>query len=115
LRLTAESASILKGLRTLSLRTEPPAPTTRRDRGARASPGNIDLPADAIARFERLRTWRGETARAQGVPAYVIFHDSTLRDIAVRRPNDLDALGTVNGVGSGKLERYGAAVLDVLR
>jgi ATP-dependent DNA helicase RecQ len=115
LRLTAESASILKGLRTLSLRNEPPAPTTRRDRGTRASPGSIDLPADAIARFERLRTWRGETARAQGVPAYVIFHDSTLRDIAVRRPNDLDALGTVNGVGSGKLERYGAAVLDALR
>ena len=52
--------------------------------------------------------------RAQSVPAYVIFHDSTLRDIALRRPLHLDELATVNGVGAGKLERYGTAVLDAL-
>jgi ATP-dependent DNA helicase RecQ len=115
LRLTIDSASVLKGARTLQLRSEAPAPARRRERTRGATSVAPDLAPDAAERFERLRTWRGETARAQSVPAYVIFHDSTLRDIAVRQPGDLDALATVNGVGLGKLERYGAAVLDVLQ
>jgi ATP-dependent DNA helicase RecQ len=115
LRLTTDSASVLKGARTLQLRRPAPAPARRRERTRGATSVAPDLAPDAAERFERLRTWRGETARAQSVPAYVIFHDSTLRDIAVRQPGDLDALATVNGVGLGKLERYGAAVLDVLQ
>ena len=114
LRLTAARASVLTGGRTLQRRRAAPAPSRRRERTRGAASTAPDLAPDAAERFERLRTWRGETARAQSVPAYVIFHDSTLRDIAVRRPEDLDALATVNGVGMGKLERYGAAVLDVL-
>ncbi len=53
-------------------------------------------------------------ARAQSVPAYVIFHDSTLREIALKSPEDLDALATISGVGTGKLDRYGNAVLEAL-
>ncbi len=115
LRLTTESASVLKGGRTLQLRTEAPV-ARRRDRTAGTRGGDVaaPLPADAAERFAALRQWRGEAARAQSVPAYVIFHDSTLRDIALRRPQHLDELATVNGVGAGKLERYGTAVLDAL-
>ena len=114
LRLTPASSAVLKGSRTLSLRTEPPVPERRRHRGARPVAQATALPAGAANRFESLRNWRGETARAQGVPAYVIFHDATLREIALRQPGDLDALGDISGVGAGKLERYGRAVLDTL-
>jgi ATP-dependent DNA helicase RecQ len=48
------------------------------------------------------------------VPAYVIFHDSTLREIALRQPADMDALAGISGVGAGKLERYGRTVLEAL-
>jgi ATP-dependent DNA helicase RecQ len=120
LQLTAASAAVLKGERSLSLRTEPPATPRRRDRNARGGqargiPAGADaLSPEALGRFESLRLWRGETARAQSVPAYVIFHDSTLREIALREPADLEALGQITGVGVGKLERYGRTVLDAL-
>ena len=112
LRLTNGSSDVLKGRRTLSLRTEARAGTRRRERGA-GLPAAA-LPPEAAARFEALRQWRSEAARAQGVPAYVIFHDSTLREIAQQQPTDLDALAAISGVGAGKLERYGAAVLDAV-
>ena len=73
-----------------------------------------DLSSEALERFEALRQWRAGVAREQGVPAYVIFHDSTLRQIAIVQPTDLDALTSVNGVGASKLERYGQAVLEAL-
>jgi len=71
-----------------------------------------DVPAETL---DRLRRWRLETARAAGVPAYVVFHDSTLTAIAVARPASLLALLRVPGVGDSKLRRYGEEVLDVLR
>jgi ATP-dependent DNA helicase RecQ len=64
--------------------------------------------------FERLRAWRAAAAREQGVPAYVIFHDSTLRLIAASPPSTLAELATFNGVGETKLARYGQQILDVL-
>ena len=64
--------------------------------------------------FERLRAWRGACAKDQGVPAYVIFHDATLREIATRNPDSLAALGTVSGIGENKLAKYGQGVLDTL-
>jgi ATP-dependent DNA helicase RecQ len=73
-----------------------------------------DLSPAAASLFERLRAWRGAAAKEQGVPAYVIFHDSTLREIALRKPRHLDDLATVTGVGAGKLERYGSAVMETL-
>ena len=63
----------------------------------------------------RLRTLRSELARADAVPAYVIFPDRTLAEIAVRRPRSAHALGEINGVGPIKLERYGARFIDVVR
>jgi ATP-dependent DNA helicase RecQ len=64
--------------------------------------------------FEKLREWRRTEAQAQSVPAYVIFQDRTLAEIAALRPSSLDQLGAVPGVGRTKLERYGIAVLNVL-
>ena len=64
--------------------------------------------------FEKLREWRAATAKEQGVPAYVVFHDATLREIAARKPADLTALSGVTGVGENKLARYGEQVLEVL-
>ncbi|MDQ2702825.1 MAG: HRDC domain-containing protein, partial [Pseudomonadota bacterium] len=77
-------------------------------------PAPADLPSDAAARFEALRAWRAEAARTQNVPAYVIFHDRTLREIALARPSDVDGLAGVPGVGAAKLERYGEALLALL-
>jgi ATP-dependent DNA helicase RecQ len=77
-------------------------------------------PAPAIgpppdpALFQRLREWRSEVARRQGVPAYVVFHDRTLNELAARRPADLIELEALPGIGRSKLDRYGAALLEIL-
>jgi ATP-dependent DNA helicase RecQ len=118
LRLTAASAEVLRGERTVALRQDaaPAARRGRRDAGAAATQAGAAeaLPADAALRFEALRAWRADAAREQGVPAYVIFHDRTLREIALALPADLDALARVPGVGVAKLERYGDAILQLL-
>jgi superfamily II DNA helicase RecQ len=64
--------------------------------------------------FEALKTWRATTARASGVPAYVIFHDTTLAALANAKPHDRTGLLAVPGLGPVKAERYGEAVLAVL-
>ena len=64
--------------------------------------------------FETLRAWRTAEAKAQRIPPYVIFHDTVLRDIAAVRPASIEELGQVKGVGTSKLQRYGAAVLAIL-
>ena len=64
--------------------------------------------------FEKLRAWRGATAKEQGVPAYVVFHDATLRAIAVAAPSSLRELAGINGVGESKLAKYGEAILELL-
>ncbi|HEX6844317.1 MAG TPA: ATP-dependent DNA helicase UvrD2 [Actinomycetota bacterium] len=80
---------------------------------ARASrPTRPPAPDDPV--YERLRRWRAERAKTDGVPAYVIFHDRTLVEIAARGPADLDALAEISGIGPAKLARYGADVLHVL-
>jgi len=67
-----------------------------------------------VGLFEQLRAWRAGVAKEQGVPAYVIFHDATLREIAATRPSSLAELGHVSGVGETKLARYGQQVLDTV-
>jgi DNA helicase-2/ATP-dependent DNA helicase PcrA len=81
-------------------RVRPAAPTP--------APGDDPL-------FDRLRSWRAARAKTDGVPAYVIFHDATLRAIADRRPIDWAALAGVSGVGPTKLERYADEVLAIVR
>ena len=85
-----------------------PAP---RKRGSRRR--GADGPADPL--FERLREARRALAAEAGVPPYVVFHDSTLREIAAARPASLDELASVEGVGEVKLSRYGDAMLDAVR
>jgi ATP-dependent DNA helicase RecQ len=64
--------------------------------------------------FEALRDWRRERAKEQGVPPYVIFHDSTLREVAARRPSSLRELSVIEGIGDTKLERHGESLLSAL-
>jgi DNA helicase II / ATP-dependent DNA helicase PcrA len=65
--------------------------------------------------YAALKRWRLQRATADDLPAYVVFHNVTLAEIAGRRPRDLSELGTVPGVGPTKLERYGPEVLAILR
>jgi superfamily II DNA helicase RecQ len=65
--------------------------------------------------FEALRGWRRDTAKEHGVPAYTIFHDSTLYELAERLPRSLDELREITGIGATKLERYGDALLEVMQ
>ncbi|AZG07427.1 DNA helicase RecQ [Pigmentiphaga sp. H8] len=110
LALTEGSRSVLKGERTLMLRREPAKPARARESSRARSA--VTLPPEAEALFTALRTWRGEVARSHGVPAYVIFHDATLREIALARPESLTELGAISGVGARKLEAYGQEILE---
>jgi superfamily II DNA helicase RecQ len=65
--------------------------------------------------WERLRAWRSETAKAHGVPAYVIYHDATLLELARACPGSLGRLRGVPGIGAAKLDRYGQALLEICR
>jgi ATP-dependent DNA helicase RecQ len=100
-----------------------------RDAVTRGTPPRLTLPAEApshsiratthadapVELVDRLRQWRLETARANGVPAFVVFHDTTLTAIAAARPATLAELLRVPGVGDSKLRKYGEEVLEVLR
>jgi ATP-dependent DNA helicase RecQ len=115
LELTAGSDDVLGRRREVMLRREPERPPrARAARAAKTAAVPDDLPSEAAPLFEKLRAWRGGAAKEQGVPAYVIFHDATLRQIATQAPSTLAALSTVSGVGEAKLARYGQQVLDVL-
>ncbi len=114
LRLTPSAGPLLRGECRLSLRRDRPRSRQRRSDG-QAGPLAAQLGnPDQQARFERLRSLRADLARSQNVPAYVIFHDATLREIARRNPNGISDLATIPGVGAGKLTRYGDAVLAAL-
>ncbi|MFG3497245.1 DNA helicase RecQ [Streptomyces sp. NPDC047928] len=115
--LTEDAADVLGGRRQVPLRTEPDRPARAAAKGG--SPGKrksapVDLPEQAVPVFERLRAWRAAAAKEQGVPAYVIFHDATLREIATAPPASLAELGGVSGVGENKLAKYGQQLLDAL-
>ena len=112
LKLTAQSRAVLKGERSVALRAWREGKRSARRSAAAASVA--DLPPEAQELFERLRAWRLEAARRHGVPAYVIFHDATLREIARARPSSLDGLRTISGVGARKLEAYGAEIIGLV-
>ncbi len=112
--LTDSSGEVLSRRREVLLRREPEraAPIAKATKPRRGAP--VDLPDAAVPVFEQLRAWRATTAKDQGVPAYVIFHDATLRQVATQAPSTLAELGTVSGVGEAKLTRYGQQILDTL-
>ncbi|BCJ63640.1 DNA helicase RecQ [Polymorphospora rubra] len=113
--LTDASAEVLGRQRTVMMRREPERPAAGRTPKQKAdrSPAQ-DLDPEATKLFERLRAWRAATAKEQGVPAYVVFHDATLRQIAADAPTSLAELGRVSGVGENKLAKYGQSILELL-
>ena len=112
LRLTDGSREVLKGQRKVMMRRESPKARERERSGQRT--GLSVLPQD-LGLFNALRSLRAELAKEQNVPAFVIFHDSTLRNIAEQRPTSIDALGRVGGIGGTKLARYGERLVDIVR
>ncbi|MDR2625151.1 MAG: DNA helicase RecQ [Zoogloeaceae bacterium] len=120
LKLTAAARPLLKGEQQIELRRRPAPTLARAKKGKRAeeSPRFADFTADldpaAQALFERLRQWRLEAAREQGVPAYVIFDNKTLKAIAVHKPQTADELLAIHGVGDAKRNRYGKDILALI-
>ncbi|MFB6898250.1 DNA helicase RecQ [Streptomyces hydrogenans] len=114
--LTEASGDVLGGRRQVPMRKETAKAAPRKESGGRSGKSRVpvDLPAAAVPVFEALRAWRAATAREQGVPAYVVFHDATLREIATSLPRSVAELGTVGGVGEAKLAKYGEGVLEAL-
>jgi len=118
LRLTDGSRAVLRGEVPVLLResiSAPPERKARRDKTARASAAQeaAALDADGQARFAALKAWRSEVAREHNLPAYVIFQNATLAAIAERAPSTIEDLQGISGIGSKKLEAYGAEVLRV--
>ena len=115
LQLTEGSRAVLKGEVKVQLRESVAAPAPKRARrGTVAAPAAQELGVDDQVRYINLKSWRAEVARAHNLPAYVIFHDATLAEIARRRPQSLADLQGISGIGAKKLEAYGADVLRVL-
>ena len=114
LHLTESSREVLRGARRIHLKRQEPAAAGKRRASSTPRPVAQALAADDLALFEALRAWRSGVAREHGVPAYVVFPDSTLQAIALARPGDLDALRSISGVGDKKRDSYGAALLDIM-
>ncbi len=114
--LTEASKPVLKGEQTVTLRRYV-KPTRSRQAssrtGERADP-TLGMGPRERARWERLRAWRTDTAKSDGVPAYVIFHDATLAEIARSAPDTIDDLRHIPGIGARKLERFGDELLEVV-
>lgn len=104
-----EARAILKGEAKLELVLPP-----RRERKRRGAKGAVPNPVGNPV-FEALRAKRREIAQETGLPPYVIFHDSVLRDMAMVRPSSLAEMGQLSGVGARKLDAYGQDFLNVLR
>jgi ATP-dependent DNA helicase RecQ len=111
LGLTDGSADVLSGGLPVPMRNEP---ERRASVGAARKAAVADLdPADA-GLFEALRAWRAAEAKEQGVPAYIVFGDATLRAIATARPRSSEDLAGISGIGEKKRASYGAALLEVV-
>ncbi len=110
LKLTSSSRPILKGEQTVALRKdeEKRKAKTKRDADGKA----VTLPSDAL--WEALRAARLKLAQEQGVPPFVIFHDSSLRDMHAQQPRTLEEMSEVMGVGEKKLEKFGKVFLAVI-
>ncbi len=123
LELTATAREVLRGgvqmlLREASAtpkRTKAAGRVTKPARGSKDKPPPLPLDEQGLERFAALKEWRGEVAREHNLPAYVVFHDATLAEMAQAQPESLDALAQISGVGAKKLEAYGSELLRVLR
>jgi ATP-dependent DNA helicase RecQ len=121
LALTDSARAVLRGEVPVTLRMPAEATPRQRARKERGTAGSAagkppPLPLDEAAteRFLRLKAWRAEVAREHNLPAYVVFHDATLAEMAREQPASLNALGAISGVGAKKLEAYGREILRLL-
>lgn len=108
--LTEASRDVLKGERSLMFRRE----TTVASKPARKTVVHPELPPEAKVRFQALRQWRAVVAKEHGVPAFIIFNDATLKQVAIDRPQNTDDLRCISGIGVRKLEAYGEALLECI-
>jgi len=116
LQLTDNAREVLKGQRKVQLRR--PAKRKATSSSSSRSSSTVvhsELSAADEALFQILRAWRSDTAKEQAVPAYVILHDKTLRELAEVRPTSHGMLAGITGMGSAKIEHYGAELLDLIR
>jgi ATP-dependent DNA helicase RecQ len=114
LQLTDSARAVLKGEVPIVLREAREPTKAARQRKERVPAAAATLDTEAQERFAALKAWRAEVAREHNLPAYVVFHDATLAEMARDRPATLDALSHVAGVGAKKLEAYGREILRVL-
>ena len=119
--LTDSARAVLKGEVPILLREARELPKgsgrTRRASGGssgRSASAPIKLDAAGDQRFAALRAWRSEVAREHNLPAYIVFNDATLAQMAQQAPSSLDELSGISGVGAKKLEAYGREILRVL-
>lgn len=114
LQLTDECRPLLKGENKVKLRKDPVVKTST-GRSSSSKSGSVvkDQVTDHVG-WQALRACRKELAEKQGVPPYVIFHDTTLFDMLERKPQTLDELAGVSGVGAAKLEKYGETFLAAI-
>mgnify|MGYP003630472862 CR=1 FL=1 len=114
LKLTDAARPVLKGGEKIQLRTYQKPLKSKRAGGKPKGFIESDLSVDEQGIFEKLRWWRMDTARTHNVPAYVIFNDATMREIAKTQPTSLESLRGVSGVGEKKLETYGADIVALI-
>ena len=116
LKLTDAARPVLRGGEQVQLRAYQKPVKAKRAASGKAPKGYVENELSGLDQviFDKLRWWRVETARKHNVPAYVIFHDATMREIAKARPASLDDLRGVSGVGEKKLETYGAEIVGLI-
>jgi ATP-dependent DNA helicase RecQ len=116
LKLTEAARAVLKGEMSVQMRRyeKPQKAAKQKSTSSIKDYSEIKLSTHGQQLFEKLRNWRMETARTHNVPAYVIFHDSTLRDIANAQPASLTDLRSISGVGEKKLATYGRQIVELV-
>jgi ATP-dependent DNA helicase RecQ len=114
--ITEASAEVLAGRHPVSMRREAEraARSVRSSGSTKSKAATAQLATEDQGLFEKLRAWRAGEAREQGVPAYIVFGDATLRAIATERPTTLEQAGGISGIGEAKLQKYGEALLEVV-
>ncbi|OPY02091.1 MAG: ATP-dependent DNA helicase RecQ [Syntrophorhabdus sp. PtaB.Bin184] len=121
LRLSGRCHPVLRGEEVFELRKDPSPSARKTGKKSLKKEGakTVNVDAESFAfdpdLWERLRSLRGELARASSLPAYTVFHDSTLREMATRLPQTLEEMLTISGVGQAKLEKYGKLFLEEMR
>ena len=119
LELTEGSRAVLRGDVQLLLREASAAAAGAKrarfgSRSTTAKAPPVPLDDEATERFASLKAWRAEVAREHNLPAYVVFQDRTLAEMARTQPQSLDELAQISGVGAKKLEAYGSEILRVM-